>query len=300
MDFKFTGTRDEENAKDVKDALCISLVMVDPESKFVHAIPVPSKEVTSYLVEEVCRVLMLMEKKVILRTDTEPAMLSLRNKVQMIRKMNNLETELQDVSPDEHQGVQVERWVQTVRNLSKTLVYAAEKEAKVKITSESALYPWLARHARFLLNRFVVQEGKTPFEVLFDREYSGALAPWGSTVLAKPIPKIKEKGEPWKKGSFIGKDHVSNANLVSTSTGVIKARTMRRCTPTFDIETMIEACGTPWNHSQKQVMTRKARPRLPPHRGIDALPPAPGARSPSQQAASDATPTEGYQPAVVG
>ena len=63
----------------VKAALCISLVMVDQESKFVHAIPGPPKEVTSYLVEEVCRVLMLMENKVILRTDTEPAMLSLRN-----------------------------------------------------------------------------------------------------------------------------------------------------------------------------------------------------------------------------
>ena len=296
MDFKCTGTRDEENAKEVKDALCISLVMVDQESKFVHAIPVPSKEVTSYLVEEVCRVLMLMEKKVILRTDAEPAMLSLRSKVQTIRKMNNLETEIQDVSPDEHQGLQVERWVQTVRNLSKTLVYAAEKEANVKITSESTLYPWLARHACFLLNRFVVQGGKTPFEVLFDREYKGALAPLGSTVLSRPVPKIKEKGEPGKKGIFIGKDHVSNANLVNTSTGIIKARTMRRCTPVFDIETMIEACGTPWNHTQKQVVTRKTRKRLPPRRGIEALPPAP--RSPSQQAASDAAPTEGYEPSL--
>ena len=62
----------------------------------------------------------------------------------------------------------------------------------------------------------------------------------------------------------------------------------------FDIETMIEACGTPWSHSQKQVVTRRPRKRLPPRRGIEALPPAP--RSPSQQAASDATPTEGYQP----
>ena len=150
--------------KKMRKKLCVSLVMVDQESKFVHAIPVPPKEVTSYLVEEVCRVLMLMEKKVILRTDTEPAMLSLRNKVQLIRKMNKLETEIQDVSPDEHQGLQVERWVQTVRNLSKTLVYAAEKEAKVKITSESTLYPWLARHACFLLNRFVVQGGKTTLE----------------------------------------------------------------------------------------------------------------------------------------
>ena len=94
MDFKFTGTRDEENAKDVKDALCISLVMVDQESKFVHAIPVPSKEVTSYLVEEVCRVLMLMEKKVILRTDTEPAMLAKVKVVQRLGKARaNSETE---------------------------------------------------------------------------------------------------------------------------------------------------------------------------------------------------------------
>ena len=131
MDSKFTGTRDEENAKAVKDALCMSLVMVDQESKFVRAIPVPSKEVTSYLVEDVCRALMLMEKKMILRTYTEPAMLSLRHKVQLIRKMNNLETEIQDASPDEHQGVQVERWVQTVRNfillVSKTFLFLAEQ-----------------------------------------------------------------------------------------------------------------------------------------------------------------------------
>ena len=89
---------------------------------------------------------------------------------------------------------------------------------------------------------------------------------------------------------------MSNANLVSTSSGIIKARTMRRCTPVFDIETVIEACGTTWNHTQKQVVTRKTRKRLPPHRGIEALPPAP--RSPSQQAASDATPTEGYEPSL--
>ena len=173
-------------------------------------------------------------------------------------------------------------------------VFSRKASKRQDYVGKYAIYPWLERHACFLLKRFVVQGGKTPFEVLFDREYKGALAPWGSTVLARPLPKVKEKGEPWKKGIFVGKDHVSNANLVSTATGIIKARTMRRCTPTFNIETMIEACGTPWNHNQKQVVTRKHRPRLPPHRGIEALPPAP--RSPSQQAASDATPTEGYQP----
>ncbi|CAE7234755.1 unnamed protein product [Symbiodinium sp. KB8] len=104
MDFKFTGTRDEENAKEPKDTLAISLVMVDQETKFVHVIPVSTKEATAYLVEEVCRVLMLLNSKVILRTDTEPAMISLRKKVQGIRKLKKLETEIQDVAPDAHEG----------------------------------------------------------------------------------------------------------------------------------------------------------------------------------------------------
>ena len=155
MDLKFTGTRDEENATEVKDALAISLVMVDQETKCAHAIPVPSKEVTNYLVEEVCRVLMLLSAKVILRTDTEPSMMLLRRKVQLVRKANNLETELQDVSPDVHQGLQVERWV-----LSKTLIYGAGLRAKVKITPESTLYPWVAKHASFLLNGFVVKKAR--------------------------------------------------------------------------------------------------------------------------------------------
>ena len=72
-----------------------------------------------------------------------------RRKVQLVRKANNLEAELQDVSPDVHQGLQVERWVQTVRNPSKTLIYGAELQAKVKITSESTLYPCVGKPATF-------------------------------------------------------------------------------------------------------------------------------------------------------
>ena len=65
-------------------------------------------------------------EKMILRMDTEPSMLLLRRKVQLVGKASSLETELQDIAPDVHQGLQVERWVQTVRNLSKTLIYGAE------------------------------------------------------------------------------------------------------------------------------------------------------------------------------
>ena len=100
----------------------------------------------------------------------------------------------------------------------------------MKITSESTSYPWLSRHACFLLNRFVVHGGKTPFEVLL---IESTKEHWHQ--LAKPVPAVKEKGKAWKKGILVGKDLVSNANLVSTLTGIIKARTMRGCAPTFDV-----------------------------------------------------------------
>ena len=76
--------------------------------------------------------------------------------------MNNLKTEIQGVFLDEHQG-------SNCQNLSKTLVYAAEGSQCEDYVRES-LHSWLARHVRFMLNRSVVQEGKTPFKVLFNRE----------------------------------------------------------------------------------------------------------------------------------
>ena len=90
-------------------------------------------------------------------------------------------------------------------------------------------------------------------------------------VLAKQLPKVKEKGEAWKKGIFAGKDMVSNMNLVSTNQGVIKCRTMRQCVPTFDAEVMAQASGTPRDYSQQHLMTRaRQNKRLPPTSGLEA------------------------------
>ena len=210
---------------------------------------------------------MLLNSKVILRTDTEPAMVSLKRKVQGIRKMKNLETEIQDVAPDEHQGLQVERWVQTVRNLSKTLVYGVESEAEVKITSESTLYPWAARHAAFLLNRFVVRKGKTPFEVFFDREYKGTLAPWGSVVLAKPLPKVKEKVKLGEKESFCWKGCCKQHELGERRER--NCETQNNASVDANVEVLAEATGTPWNYVQDALVGRKPQKRLPSDSGIE-------------------------------
>ena len=91
-------------------------------------------------------------------------------------------------------------------------------------------------------------------------------------MLAKPVPKVKEKGEPWIKGIFVGKDSVSNLNLVSTRKGIVKRRTMRQCTPLYEVEVLAEATGTPWNYVQDTLVGRKqtkTMKRLPPSSGIE-------------------------------
>ena len=127
-------------------------------------------------------------------------------------------------------------------------------------------------------------------------------------MLAKPLPKVKEKGETWKRGIFVGKDAVSNMNLVSTRQGIVKCRTMRQCTPGYSIEVLAEATGTPWNYVQDSLVGRKSTKRLPPTSGIEmAIGDVPVPRreqasaeeelkdySPSQEAASD-PPSDGEQ-----
>ena len=272
LDFMFTGTQGEEGEK---DPLAIQLVGVDSETKFLLAVAVPTKggdAVINHAVAEVTRVLALLGySDVVLRTDTEPAMLAIRKGVQAVRARHDLKTELQDSAPGEHQGLTVERYIQTVRKLAKTLLATVEQRSGTKIGSDVPLYSWAFRHAAWLQNRYHVgRDGRTAFEATVDRTYKGKLAPFGSAIIAKALPKAQEKGEPWEKGVFLGKDYASNLNLVGTSRGVIKARTMRRRADAYQPELLQIAVGAPWDHQLKTLRQRKRRvlpleePELPP------------------------------------
>ena len=117
----------------------------------------------------------------------------------------------------------------------------------------------------------MAQKGKTPFEVLFDR-VQRKIGTMGSVVQGKRLPKVKEKEEAWRKGIFVGKDTLSNLNLVSTNQGIIECRTMRQCTPAYDAETMALAAGTPWDYAQQHLVTKtRQNKRLPPTSGLEAM-----------------------------
>ena len=97
----------------------------------------------------------------------------------------------------------------------------------------------------------------------------------GTCVVAKPLPMVNEKGESWTKGVFVAKDFVSNLKLISTKKRILKARTIKRCTPSIDIEALVEAAGTPWNGRQQHLVSPKPIKRIPPTRGIEVIGNAP-------------------------
>ena len=136
---------------------------------------------------------MLLNSKVILRTDTEPAMISLRKKVQGIRKMKNLDAEVQDEAPDEHQGLQVERWVQTVRNLSKTLVYGVESKAESEDHIGKYAIPVGSKTCSILVEQVCCKERIDTFRSAIRQRVQRNFVTMGKRCVGKTCAKVKEK-----------------------------------------------------------------------------------------------------------
>ena len=210
-------------------------------------------------------------------------MLALLGYEDVVLRTDSLKTKLQDGAPDQHQGLQVERYVQTIRNLAKTLLATVEQRSGCEVGSGVFLYSWAFCHAAWLQNRFHVgRDGRTAFEVVVDRRYKGKLAPFASAVVAKALPKVQEKGEIWEKGIFLGKDYGSNLNRIGTERGVIKARTMRGLANAYQPELLNSTVGAPWDHQLKTITPKRSK-QVQPMEAIEDVPQAPAVVEPKRR-----------------
>ena len=86
-----------------------------------------------------------------------------------------------------------------VENMNKKLcgllrcfrIYLREK-AKLEITTESPLLPWLVRHSGWILSRYAVRaDGRTGYSRLKGREYTSGIAKLGEAIWHK-LPKTAD------------------------------------------------------------------------------------------------------------
>ena len=128
---------------------------------------VPSKEVGDFTTNRT--VAFLREcgnelAKITIKTDQEPAILAIAEDVIRFRAANGSEETISENSPTySHQsnGI-VERGVQSVEGMIRTLRSALEERIQTTLEIGDAVWPWLVEYASYLLNRREVShDGKT-------------------------------------------------------------------------------------------------------------------------------------------
>ena len=109
-----------------------------------------SKRVVAFMKELGCEM-----SVVTLKTDNEPALVAVADDVAKVRASRGAQRTIMENSPahsSESNGV-IERGVQTIQGMVRTLRSAIEERWMVKLDPENALWTWLVEYAGWLVNR---------------------------------------------------------------------------------------------------------------------------------------------------
>ena len=125
---------------------------------------------------------------------------SLRQLVSTVAERLHMPTRTSAAYSHQSQGA-VERWHATLWALVRTLKLQLEKDYKVTVTPEPALFTWLVKHAAWLHNRYTVHSsGRTSFEQRWGVPYNRHIVKFGETVLFF-VPTQTSKLQPaWVQG----------------------------------------------------------------------------------------------------
>ena len=144
---------------------------------------------------------------------------------------------------------------------SNCLRWYAEDKARIDIAGNFDIFPWVFKHASFLINRLRVLDGsiRTSFELATGHPYRGKLALLGESVMFKR--SIRNKGSAgFEKGIWVTKHPWNDNHVVLSTTGAHEARTIRRLSPeeSFSGPEIFTAKGLPWSYSAQGIPMKHA------------------------------------------
>ena len=145
----------------------------------------------------------------------------------------------------------VEKTVDRLRQQAVVLLTSAHRKSGMDFAVDRPLFSWAFVHSAFLLNRFGVVHGQTPFEVASGRTYSGRLAEYGEPCLAYCNPGSQSKGNPkWIWSLWISKTALNEMHMVLTAAGVRLTRSVRRIPDAWKLKPQLcnIATGLPWQY----------------------------------------------------
>ena len=267
MDYCYTRGLTEPEEADKEDLRLYSgdtrggacLVVTDDWTRGVLAIPTPGKGrvQAKYLAEQVIRYISSCGfSTCTIKADGEPSTRLLLDIIQKCRLKMGFKTLIEYSGPQDSQGNgRVEREIQTVRGLARTLVRNLRQGCQVEINCYGPVFQWAMRHASWLLTHYRRMNGSpTAYEMVTGRKYNGKLAVYGERVLARlPTANGEDK---FKVGIWLGKTDRADFHIVAVEDGLRWTRTIRRLPEMFDANVLMYVRTWPWSVSFGQIGTK--------------------------------------------
>ena len=209
----------------VQESMCRSVWAYAVESK-------GSSEVwlTDQIVEDMETVGVTSER-IILKSDQEPAITDLQRSIVARRAGHGTALEKSRVGDSNSNG-RIERCIQDVKGLVRTIKSSVERKTGAKIHLEDAVTPWIIRHAAHIITRCRVRDnGRTAYQEMKGRRTNAKMVPFGEAVLFK-IPKTQfslgDFQDRWEMGVWVGFMMRSGEHCVATANGVFRVSTIMR------------------------------------------------------------------------
>ena len=208
----------------------------DDKSKTIKAHVVPGKGniegVADVIIQDIAK--MGYQSDVILKCDQEAALIDLVETIARRRTCGTTQVETGKTRDSQSNGV-VERAIQSVEGMVRTMKLALEKKIKTFIPATHALMTWIVEHAAETINRYQVGvDGRTAYERLKGKKYNGEVFEFGQMVFHR-FPGVVKGGsmEPrWDHGIWLGKSPKSDEHLICMENGsLVKARSIIAKTP---------------------------------------------------------------------
>lgn len=210
--------------------------------------------------------------RVALCSDNEPTIDLIKKRVAVLR--GDLRT---DVISSSLRGSRANCLAQaTIRWWSvkaRTLRYAMEAAYGVRVTPEHVAWPWMCRHAAFIMEKFRVRvDGSTSHAAAYGCAYCGEVLPFGEIVLWKsPVSTSGGMAHGRRRlkvdctfahGIWVGNADRSDDHLVLDEQSWNRCRTLRRLEPSrrHEVGLLGRMRGVPWDKRGEGTASRAEEP----------------------------------------
>ncbi|CAE7038143.1 unnamed protein product, partial [Symbiodinium sp. CCMP2592] len=234
--------------QDEKDGLLPILVIVDEKSGCVFS-GVVAKGVNPYATGLVTEALKFCgRQKVIMMSDAEH---SIRALAESAAKSWTGSVQHQTAPKGSHaSNGAAERAILELARQVRTLASALENRYKKPLETEGVVFPWLVRHAGWLISRFLVkQDGRTPYERLRGRDFRGEVAECCEVVHYKlDKEKTGKLDKQTSVGVWLGKSLASDEHFLGTAQGIRRCRSIWRRPEEkrWELKHLEGMVGLPW------------------------------------------------------